>query len=282
MSGKVVYERRLTLFVDFLGFKDLVEKSVGDNKILNGLVRAIADATETANIGNKADFHATQFSDCLVLSYRLKTADALFEMVNKLSLILVRITARGYLIRGGLTYGDLVHTDKELIGPAMIRAYQLESQVAKWPRVILDPEVFDDLMNKPSASVMKTVKKYLKRDKEDDFWYFDYISSEAVVNTISGEYEIYPEYLGTIAGLVEDGLKSKNPGVLEKYIWLHKRYKSARKPLVGLPGDHPDRRRFPGFYEAFENLPSLNKEASAAKDFVAKAKKKAARKCKKG
>lgn len=281
MSDTAVYEKRLTLFIDFLGFKELVEKSVSDKKILNDLVRAIADATETANIGNKSDFHATQFSDCLVLSYRLK-ADALFEMFNKLSLILVRITARGYLIRGGLTYGDLLHTDNELMGPAMIRAYQLESQVAKWPRVILDPEVFDDLINNPSASVIKTVKKYLERDKKDDFWYFDYISSKTVVNTISGEYEIYPEYLGTIAGLVEDGLKSKIPGVLEKYIWLHKRYQSARKPLVGLPGDHRDRRRFPGFYEAFESLPSLNKEVSEAKDFVAKAKKKAARRCKKG
>jgi hypothetical protein len=44
-------------------------------------------------------------------------------------------------LRGGISYGnsfiDLVKV--RVIGPAYIKAYKLEENHAKWPRVILDP-----------------------------------------------------------------------------------------------------------------------------------------------
>jgi hypothetical protein len=45
------------------------------------------------------------------------------------------------IIRGGITRGNLVHIENgPLFGPAMNRAYFLESKCAKHPRVIIDPE----------------------------------------------------------------------------------------------------------------------------------------------
>lgn len=263
------YEARLTLFIDFLGFKETVEATVNNSEALAHLVETISDATREANSGDRADFHATQFSDCLVISYSLKP-DALFVMVNKLSLMLISITYRGYLIRGGLTYGKLLHNDSSLLGPAMNRAYQLESEIAKWPRVILDPEVFNNLLSSPSSDELKTVKKFLKRDGIDGLWYFDYISAETVSGIVSGEYEFYPEYLATIADMIKKGLKNQSPGVLAKYIWLYERYNEARNPFLGQVDNRPE---FSDFYAAIEELPSLNKSVAAAREVVTKASK---------
>ncbi|WP_054044283.1 hypothetical protein [Pseudomonas nunensis] len=282
MEKKINYETRLTLFVDFLGFKEKIEETESDNKSLQELVYVMTEVATIAKEGDPKEFEVSQFSDCLVLSYGVKDFNLIFDIVNKLSHVVVRAAELGYLIRGGLTFGDLLHTKQLVLGPAMSRAYHLESQVAKVPRVILDPVEFNDVLLNPTHDTIKTVKKFLKWDKKCKLWYFDYISINVVVDVVGGDPMKYPRYLKTLSGMIEKGLKSSHPGVLEKYVWMHKRYKAARKPLIGLPDDHPDRRKFPGFIEAFEKLPSLNKAASAAEDFVAKAKKKAARECKKG
>ncbi|MGY4525164.1 hypothetical protein [Pseudomonas sp. TE21394] len=164
MASAVEYEERLALFIDFLGFKDIVEETAIDNEALNKLVAALEDAASTAKIGNKSDFHVSQFSDCLVISYKIKSWAALFDIVNKLSLIVIRIIGRGYLLRGGLTFGKLYHSDKAILGPAMNRAYHLESVVAKSPRVILDPEVFNELLEHSDEEAVETIKQILVQD----------------------------------------------------------------------------------------------------------------------
>lgn len=271
MRKKVEYEKRLTLFIDFLGFSEIVESTVRDRKKLKDLVGALNEAAEIASSGNAADFHATQFSDCIVISYKADKPDALFEIVNKLSLIVVCAAARGYLIRGGLTFGDLLHTNENLVGPAMVRAYQLESKIAKAPRVILDPVVFDAILKSKSVDVVKTIKKYLKQDRADGLWYFDYFSSRTVVATVGADVDSYPSYLATLARLIELGLKNSDPRVLEKHVWMQRRYGAARKPFVGRAKDHPDRFNFPGYLESIENLPSLTKEVEEALEVIAEA-----------
>lgn len=276
MGNAVEYEKRLTLFLDFLGFSEKVKSTEKDIETLNDLVDALSDAAETANIGNAPDFQATQFSDCLVISYRLDSPDALFEIVNKLSLIVVILADRGYLIRGGLTYGQLLHTDKVVVGPAMNRAYFLESKVAKAPRVILDPEIFNAALKKPKVEVLKVIKKFLKRDKDSDgkvSWFFDYFSWRSVVETVGADSNAYPEYLKTLSGLIKAGLKNTDSGVLEKYVWMQKRYKAARHDFIGTPDTHPARKRDPGYLEAIEKLPSLDKAAAKATKIIAKSEK---------
>jgi hypothetical protein len=48
----------------------------------------------------------------------------------------------GFYIRGGLTVGSLIHIRNKIVfGPALNRAYELESRYANFPRIILDPNV---------------------------------------------------------------------------------------------------------------------------------------------
>ena len=52
---------------------------------------------------------------------------------------------KGYLFRGGITVGDIVHDDECVFGPGLVRAYELESKVAQYPRFVLDRGVAEQL-----------------------------------------------------------------------------------------------------------------------------------------
>jgi hypothetical protein len=66
----------------------------------------------------------------------------------------------GIFLRGGVTIGDIYADSRALFGPALVRAYELESTTAKWPIVALDPELVH--------SINAEVPKYLesRRAKE--------------------------------------------------------------------------------------------------------------------
>src|SRR5438876_10132066 len=46
-----------------------------------------------------------------------------------------------FLLRGGITVGDICHDDEVVFGPGLNRAYELESKVAVVPRIVVDEEV---------------------------------------------------------------------------------------------------------------------------------------------
>ena len=45
--------------------------------------------------------------------------------------------------RGGVAIGDIYHDDEAVFGPGLVRAYDIESNVAKFPRIVVDHEVLD-------------------------------------------------------------------------------------------------------------------------------------------
>ena len=75
----------------------------------------------------------TQFSDCIVVSYRVDEESAVFWLLTEIAFCVIDLVERGFLLRGALTVGDMLHTAKHVVGPAMVEAYELESKVAKFP-----------------------------------------------------------------------------------------------------------------------------------------------------
>src|SRR5690606_36928579 len=66
----------------------------------------------------------------------------LYQMLTHLHFAQVELLARGILIRGGISMGD-VHVDAGKgvwFGPGIVSAYQLELD-ADFPRVVLDPHL---------------------------------------------------------------------------------------------------------------------------------------------
>lgn len=169
-------QERFIAFIDLLGFGSLVEKSAVEPDLPEKIFEALRsiqpealheDAYAQLNLElipeaelenvrevtaqfNKAaralnPVLITYFSDSLVLSAPQQDVIASQMILDLLAKLSIRLwSEHSLLLRGGITLGKLVHQENgPLFGPAMNRAYHLESKIAKHPRVLIDEECYN-------------------------------------------------------------------------------------------------------------------------------------------
>jgi len=151
-------ERRAVAFLDILGFRELVTRIDKDadlfKRLRNTLKVTYSEkrrwAKRRESAANNADpavmfipardVQFTAFSDCIVSSTPRKHALALALVTQDLA---SRLLAQGFLTRGAIVEGRAYHDGQILIGPAIVEAYELESNVAKYARIILTDTLGD-------------------------------------------------------------------------------------------------------------------------------------------
>lgn len=137
--SNATYEKRAVAFLDILGFTDLIKEQGHEAEILAIFehLRFRASQAERASISGRVQF--TAFSDCIVVSDELQEGFGALRIAGYVGYLALDLLARGFLVRGGLTIGDLYHKDGTVFGPALIGAYALESKTAIYPRIaVLD------------------------------------------------------------------------------------------------------------------------------------------------
>lgn len=278
------YQKRLVLFLDFLGFKEHVERSAREPAHLARLVAAM-DVVGNIGASHKGVLKSqkvTQFSDSIVVSYKVSEPSAVFLLLNEIAFGVLDLAERGFLVRGGVAVGKLYHSKRHVVGPAMNEAYRLESKVAKHPRVLIDPKVLDVARAARRSEHSPDdeagyVSDFMTKDTDGQY-FFDYISWSSVVAITGGENELYGDYLGCLSTLVRDGLRHDDASVQEKFLWLRRRYKAAIAQITALPADHPYRVENAAMCEVIAGLPIFKidtKLAKAAVKAAARAKDKA-------
>ena len=141
------YEERYCGFADILGFTDLIgDIRAGKEKFeaVRNLLEQIHSPRDSQVVGvGEADFQAQSISDAIVLSTRL-TVSGLGIITEAFERLVLNALHEGYLTRGAICRGLLYHDKQTVFGEALIRAYNLESKVAKYPRIMLTKQVHDD------------------------------------------------------------------------------------------------------------------------------------------
>lgn len=165
------YEHRYVAFIDVLGFTELVDSSdrseLAFDRARNCLVvfKAYKDVVEEINkaIANFLDggrryaeksgrslpdwypdstigIEHAMFSDSIVFSTPVAptTLCRLISIVSDCCILLLRA---GITVRGAIACGKLYHRQDAIFGPALIEAHRLEKDAAKYPRILLTPEV---------------------------------------------------------------------------------------------------------------------------------------------
>jgi hypothetical protein len=144
------YEERYCAYVDILGFKELVaniRRGSADPQTVRQLLTIVHKPRDSEVLGlGETDFHAQNISDALVLSTRL-TVEGLSVLIDTLEDPAINALVEGYFIRGALCRGLLYHDRNTAFGDALIHAYQLESQIVRYPRVMVTSAVVTDAMN---------------------------------------------------------------------------------------------------------------------------------------
>ncbi len=223
MKAKEEYEQRIVVFIDVLGFKDLVDNSESLNVItkvdnLAKIVHAVKTLSKEKSysekikndIGKKVSF----FSDSLVISYPINEASISFLLMDLLHLSW-RLINENVLLRGGITVGNLHHEDNIAYGRAFIDAHTLESKYAIFPRIILQMETYLEFKN--LLKIDETDKlSWFKKDM-DGFYYFDMLMAP------KKEFESEDEYLLFLEGiqdLIDYNLNKGDLKLRQKYEWL--------------------------------------------------------------
>ncbi len=259
------YQDRLILFIDFLGFSEIVGRTAADDAALRRLVKAMDRLGEIGDDTFLKSQRVTQFSDSIVASYKVTEPSAVFHLLNQIALCVVDLTHMGYLVRGGVTSGRLHHTARHVVGPAMIDAYLLESRDAQVPRVVIDEALLaiarqhrDEMHTEDDEEEYASHFMTLDRDGRH---YFDYVSFQSVVVVTGGEPDMYPEYLDRVGQHIRDGFAHPALKVRAKYVWLHRQYLAAIEQVESLPDGHPFRVNEVEMAQAIVALPKMTERA---------------------
>lgn len=228
------YENRIVAFVDILGFSNLVKDSYAGNienqsvtnNIHSFIHQMLDDFIKERSFNSMV---ATQFSDSIVISYKMDEESAVFNLLLSIMFLICDAMKHNLLLRGGVSVGPLCHNKHELFGPAMIKAYNLESSCACYPRIILSDEVID-LAREYHASHHKPeqeleyVENLLQKDF-DGYYFVDYF--EAPNGNFDENDCDYFLYLNNIRKVITDNLKIKDERVLQKMRWMISYYNKA-------------------------------------------------------
>lgn len=142
---EISYTERYCAFIDILGFGALID-DLGHGKVSVSQVQqllSVVHARRRPERAQDADFRQQSISDAIALSAAVNAAgfDAICTAAEELSRRLLR---SGYFARGGLTKGRLYHDHSMAFGPALVDAYRLERDVAKFPRILIPRAVVED------------------------------------------------------------------------------------------------------------------------------------------
>ena len=186
------YEDKVVAFIDIMGVKKLIEQSQKPSDLL--MYSTIICNFQNFTMNGKIKI--VSFSDCMYIISDKENINDLLSFISFLAHFLMfddSIKNSDYSdidmnhchkIRGGITYGKIYSIGNMVIGDAALRAYELESKIAVYPRILLDANTFNKdilLEDHFSDSCVKD---------DDGNFYFDYIQ----FNKLSGSEQILNEF----------------------------------------------------------------------------------------
>ncbi|MET4345593.1 hypothetical protein ABIC08_006884 [Bradyrhizobium sp. RT9b] len=140
--GELAYERRIVSFFDILGWREHIAEAGDDARHIARLAsmprmfsRTVMGAADRA-----PGAQLTSFSDNVVSSVPFEPKYVEW-ILQSLATIQLGAALAGFWVRGSVTIGNLHHDADIVFGPALNRAYVLESQQAQYSRIIVDPQV---------------------------------------------------------------------------------------------------------------------------------------------
>ncbi|MEQ1546640.1 hypothetical protein [Methyloglobulus sp.] len=173
-----IYEKSAVAFIDILGFKNALDDVSRARDILDALSDIKKEIDWHYSSGFYKDFKGIEneimaFSDSIVFSGLEHAAIIVSLNALKFSQLLIR---KGFLCRGAIACGNVYHKNGILFGNGLVKAYNDEMTLAKYPRIILDSNIVEMLNESNNTSddfagLIKTDKdgsKFLNILYEDD------------------------------------------------------------------------------------------------------------------
>lgn len=228
---KYGFQESMVTFVDLLGFKASIFKAQDNlnelSKIkekVKSLQKRFGANGKKGNQGYKVKVHS--FSDCIVRE-REYFRGVLYSEISSIAFSIIETLEDGYLTRGALTHGLHYSSKKVIVSPAFLKAYDLETKEANFPRVIIDPVTLAYYENRIDwgglAHSHEEDKKYvyslLLKDPVDGYYFIDYLTY-AYVNSDDDGPKYLQHLLRIQKKIILEGLQNQSSKIRKKYQWL--------------------------------------------------------------
>lgn len=204
-------------FLDILGFSNLVLEE-SNLETVDNLIHFVNKFQYLFNTSPQLNLKVSFFSDSIVLTTDMKKSENLgmiMVAIHIAELFLYQNT--GLYFRGGITKGKYYYSNSTVFGPAIIRAYQLESK-AKYCRVMIDPEIIEEEKNNQQLDqAIEIIKDF------DGNYYYSSIALHMMNKTVAGESpkinEVYQSLLIYKDEIISSVKNNMCTDVADKYIW---------------------------------------------------------------
>ncbi|PJG51344.1 hypothetical protein CVM73_31285 [Bradyrhizobium forestalis] len=230
---KPIYHERYCAFVDVLGFKEVV-KDINRGLITPKRVIKLLKQIQTpyrrwhGDSAWQEDFRSISISDAMAFSTE-PTPGGLRILLDLIELLTVELLAEDYLIRGAITLGPLYHSGDIIFGEALVRAYENEARLARYPRVVLESRISD--------AAERCGHGHAVRQASDGMMFVNFLNgvvaevSAAKFNSRGNEFYVNKDV--TYYRNIRDNLQAKlrstrdNPNYFEKIQWISGQWNDA-------------------------------------------------------
>jgi hypothetical protein len=247
----IEYKNCFVAFLDILGFKSKVIESQDSADKLKILIDSLETCRGFPSEGKKEsnssgswrsiDIRSRSFSDTMV--FFLQTND---EDIAQLFLVIRylqdRLWEKEICLRGAITIGNMYWPNKKdniTVGPALIKAHKLESEVAIYPRIIVSQDLFGYIEREAIQAYpfgqSGLLKDFIRQDK-DGIYFLDLLNrqitraqDEEIKKKVDKTFSIcwteannsnHGVMLGKVNEIINDNKTTEDEKIKQKYNWL--------------------------------------------------------------
>lgn len=225
--GKKKFDNYIIAYLDFLGFTEKMKEnnSYDSLQILKYLLKGTRKvANHISNINKIEEFDIKIFSDNIVIAQKVeqrKLRNQIISIVNLVGSVQFHaLMYFGFFIRGGITIGELSIDSTVVWGTGLIDAYNIENNLANYPRIILSQRLLEEY----DSCKQKSLNLYaLLKEDFDGLWFIDFLLASPNLENIPN-----------IAKELQEIIKShaiKSDKVKQKINWLIAHFNASCRKL---------------------------------------------------
>ncbi|MGX5487278.1 hypothetical protein [Bacillus thuringiensis] len=220
----------IVCFTDILGFSNIVKETSESNKgtILKDLHAHLNYCYKELYELNPYGSIKT-FTDNIILAYpkHYDGEGQYGSLITSFGRFQLNMILKGYFTRGGIALGEYYGDEVFAYGPALIEAYDLESNKANYPRIILSDKMIKLILNHIEEFYGGYEAPQLREilcDREDNICFINYLECIEEELQEEGDFERYSQTIKNHKRQIESAITQNlsNPKVMVKYSWIAK------------------------------------------------------------
>ncbi|RTZ69282.1 MAG: hypothetical protein DSZ30_02825 [Aquificaceae bacterium] len=239
------FNEGIVAFIDILGVSQYVK--IHDLSRLSFILDLGKNINYTNSKANKYNIRGFYFADTFVLvSNNIKEISQLLFVIRYIH---DKAIENGFLIRGSIAKGKVYFpriNDGIFLGEAYFKAYELESKIAIYPRVLIDKSLVREVQNIDAYPLGQRDTKLCKFIKEDfdGLHYVDFLSpkisrwKQETLERHNGDFAIkfipnndserFEKLVKKLCKLIKEFSNNSNIKLQQKYRYLENKLKQNK------------------------------------------------------